>query len=70
VLAKVPVGVTDMEPLCQFGLSRSTTVLAGPYRGDGYVGWLVELHFGVVSEGWVLWVFSNGGEDLGGGYVG
>jgi hypothetical protein len=31
----------------------------------GYVGWLVELHFGDVSEGWVFRTFGNGGEDLG-----
>jgi hypothetical protein len=29
------------------------------------MSWLVELHFGDISEGWVLWTFIDGGEDLG-----
>jgi hypothetical protein len=30
----------------------------------------VELHFADVSDGWVFWAIGDGGEDLGGGYVG
>jgi hypothetical protein len=31
----------------------------------GCMGWLVELQFGGVSEGWVFLTFDDGREDLG-----
>jgi hypothetical protein len=39
--------------------------VAWPCYGVGGVDWPVELHFGDVSEGWVFWIFNDGGLDLG-----
>jgi hypothetical protein len=43
----------------------SVVVLAGPCRGGGCMGWLVELRFGGISKGWVFCLFDDGGEGLG-----
>jgi hypothetical protein len=59
------MGVIDAEPLRQFGLSWQHCCFGWACCGGGYVGWLMELHFEDVSEGWVFRIFSVGGEVLG-----
>jgi hypothetical protein len=52
VLAKVPAEVID------------DVGVAWLRCGGSGVGWLVEVHFGDVSKGWVFWIFDDGGEGL------
>jgi hypothetical protein len=49
---------------CSFIFLSFFIPILGSYRGGGYVGWLVQLHFGDVSKGWVFRIFSDGGEVL------
>jgi hypothetical protein len=45
-------------------------MLARAHNGGGHVvRCLMLLDFGDIAEGWVLWAFSDSGEDLGGWVV-
>jgi hypothetical protein len=50
------------SPSVGLGSASNAAILVGPYYDGGYVGWLMELHFGDVSEGWVFRIFGDGGE--------
>jgi hypothetical protein len=55
VLVMVLAGEIGVEPLHHFGLALLRWWM---------VSWLVEVHFGDLSDDWVFWTFVDGGEGL------
>jgi hypothetical protein len=52
-------------PFVWLGPTMVVDAWVGWLVDGGCVGWLVELKFGAVSEGWVFLTFDNGREDMG-----